>query len=291
MAEWCSVINSFIYLMCINLDSMDRRLGYKEARTDQVPASLDRVTYIMVKGDGQQINKQLYDKSWRALTRLTKVTESHRCVYLYVLCYQVSRTASLMKGHLAETWRSDPCEWAGKITPDRIVRCWGKSCVRNQGQHSWTGVRWQGGGGGRQEQETTGRLGGPCTCEWGIWFYSVRVGCHCRIWKDLIWCWAPRFSGHFRRWRTDTTYARRNQGGRGEAMSIVSMRDHRWVGYSSCVPIPRPGRWDSEWRRVLNEWVILYSIYVNSAKGKYRRKLISLYGKGGRNVKEFHLDA
>lgn len=39
--------------MCINLDSMGRRLGYKEARTDQVPASLDRVTYIMVKGDGQ----------------------------------------------------------------------------------------------------------------------------------------------------------------------------------------------------------------------------------------------
>ena len=193
-----------------------------------------------------------------------------------------------MKGHLAETWWSDPCEWAGKITPDRILRCWGKSCVRNQGQHSWTGVRWQGGGSGRQEQETTGRSGGPGTCEWGIWFYSVRVGCHCRIWKDLIWCWAPRFSGHFRRQRTDTTYARRNQGGQGEAMSIVSMITSEWAAVAvspstgqADETLSGDGCWMNESSYTASMWTVL--------RANTGENLFCFMGKGA-EMSEFHLD-
>lgn len=185
-----------------------------------------------------------------------------------------------MKGHLAETW------WATPVN-ERLLQT-GSWDMRNQGQHPWTGVRWQGGGRGRQEQERTGRSGEPCTCEWGICGFILwgELGATAAFEKDLTGCWAPQFSGHFRRRRTDTTYARRNQGGGGKAMSIVSMRDHRWVGCSSCVRIPGQADEALSGDGCWNEWVFLYGIYVNSAIGRYRRKLISLSGKGGRNVKE-----
>lgn len=37
--------------------------------------------------------------------------------------------------------------------------------MRNQGQRPWTGVRWQGGGSGRQKQERTGRSVGLAVSE------------------------------------------------------------------------------------------------------------------------------
>ena len=141
---------------------------------------------------------------------------------------------------------------------------------------------------GRGQWETEAgknrQIGGPY-CEWGIWFYSERVGSHCRIWKDLIWCWAPRFSGHFRRQRTDTT-ARRSQGGRGEAMSIVSMREHRWVGSVAVSPsqarqmrLSGDGCWMNESSYTASMWTVL--------KADIGENLLHFMGKGAEMTKRW----
>lgn len=87
MAEWCSVINSFVYLMCIiNLDSVDRRLGYNRGQNRSSPCCLGQcgIHYELREMGNRSISSCIINGG--VLTRLIKVTESHRCLCLCVLC-------------------------------------------------------------------------------------------------------------------------------------------------------------------------------------------------------------